>query len=74
MTGAEARIKTLARAYQVYYARTGGAESNDTYLMEHTAWIFLVGRDGKILQRFPHTATPEQIIARIQAEFTKPMS
>jgi len=42
--------------------------------MEHTAWIFLVGRDGKILQRFPHTATPDQIVARIRAEFTKPMS
>ncbi len=69
-----ARIKALARAYRGYYDRTGGTESNTDYLMEHTAWIFLVGRDGKILQRFPHTATPDQIVARIRAEFTKPMS
>ena len=74
ITGSAARIKALARNYKVYYAKTGDTESGGDYLMEHSAWIYLVGRDGKILQRFPHNATPDQIVKRIRAEFATPVS
>ena len=70
MTGSAARIKALARGYKVYYAKTGG----DDNPIEHTAWIYLVGRNGKILRRFLHTATPEQIGERIRGEFATPIS
>lgn len=74
MTGSAARIRALARNYQIYYAKTGDDESDIDYPMEHSAWIYLVGRDGRILQRFPHTATPEQISDRIRLEFATPIS
>ena len=47
LTGTEAQIAAVARAYRVYYAR---AERKDTtqYLMDHSSFLYLMGPDGKL--------------------------
>ncbi len=68
LTGAPEHIRTLAKAYRVYYARAPGGEPDDPdYLMEHSAGIYLIGPDGSIVQTFPHSASPEDIAAAVKA-------
>ena len=47
LTGTEAQIAAVARAYRVYYAR---AERKDTtqYLMDHSSFLYLMGPDGTL--------------------------
>jgi protein SCO1/2 len=66
LTGSPEAIKAAARAYRVYYARVGAADSND-YLMDHSTFIYLMGPDGGYVRHFAHNAAPEEIAAGIGA-------
>jgi len=50
LTGTEAEIQAVAKAYRVYFARAKGAERD--YLMDHTSIVYLMDRDGKFLTHF----------------------
>jgi protein SCO1/2 len=67
LTGTPEQVAEAAKAYRVYYAKgqsTGG--DSDNYLMDHTAFIYLMGRDGKYLSHFPPGTTAEQMAAAIE--------
>jgi protein SCO1/2 len=68
LTGTAEQIAKAAKAYRVYYAkaRPQGAPA-DEYTMDHTAIIYLMGRDGKFISHFSHGTEPEAIAARIRA-------
>jgi len=67
LTGTPEQVAVAAKAYRVYYAKgqSAGAGSED-YLMDHTAFIYLMGRDGKYLSHFPPGTTAEQMAAAIE--------
>jgi protein SCO1 len=46
LTGAPEKIAATARAYRVFYAKKKGADA-DNYLMEHTAFVYVIGPDGR---------------------------
>lgn len=55
LTGTDAQIAAVARAYKVYYARTEeeeGEESGDDYMMDHSSFLYLMGPDGQHLKTF----------------------
>ena len=65
LTGTPDQVAEAAKAYRVYYAKgksTGGTD----YLMDHTVFIYLMGRDGKYLSHFPPGTTAEQMAAAIE--------
>jgi protein SCO1/2 len=64
LTGSKGAITAAAKAYHVYFARSG-QESGADYLMDHTSIIYLMGRDGRYLAHFGPTATPGQMAAEI---------
>ena len=68
LTGTPEQVAEAAKAYRVYYAKgqsvVGGG--SDDYLMDHTAFIYLMGRDGKYLSHFPPGVTAEQMAAAIE--------
>lgn len=68
LTGTPEQIASAARAYRVYYSRAApaGSESGDDYLVNHSAIVYLMGRDGTFLAHFPYTATAEDMAAEIQ--------
>ena len=69
LTGSPENIRTLAKAYRVYYARAAGtAEDDRDYLMEHSAGIYLIDPQGGIVRTFPHTASPEEIVEAVKAK------
>jgi protein SCO1/2 len=76
LTGSEAQVRAVAEAYNVNYQRAGtsATSDDDAYLMNHTTLIYLVGRDGRFLRFFRHTATPMEITGAILAFAAEPKS
>jgi protein SCO1/2 len=66
LTGSAKQIKTIARAYKVYYAKNESKKSDS--VIDHSGFIFLVGRDGKYLGFFPPGTSPERIIDSLRQQ------
>lgn len=52
LTGSEADIASVAKAYRVYYAKAQGSENKADYLMDHGSILYLMGPDGKFVTHF----------------------
>jgi cytochrome oxidase Cu insertion factor (SCO1/SenC/PrrC family) len=52
LTGDDAQIRDAARAYRVYYAKVAVRTAAE-YTVDHSAFIYLINRDGKYLGFFP---------------------
>ncbi len=74
LTGDESAIAAVAKAYRIFYttardqhAAAGTAQpSNADYLIDHSSFIYLMGRDGRYLTHFPSNASPEQLAEGIR--------
>lgn len=60
LTGDEAQVATAAKAYKVYYKKAVGDEP-DYYLMDHSAFIYLMTAGDRFLNVFRHGETPEAV-------------
>ena len=67
LTGSAKQIKTIARAYKVYYAKNEESKKSDS-VIDHSGFIFLVGRDGKYLGFFPPGTSAERIIDSLRQQ------
>jgi cytochrome oxidase Cu insertion factor (SCO1/SenC/PrrC family) len=65
LTGSENDIRTLALAYKAYYAKIA-AEHGEPYAVDHTGFVYLVGRDGKYLGFFPPGTPPDRMVEIIR--------
>jgi cytochrome oxidase Cu insertion factor (SCO1/SenC/PrrC family) len=64
LSGDAAAIKEAARAYRVYYARAELAKSD--YTIDHSAFIFLMGRKGEYLGFFPPGTSAELLAGTLR--------
>ncbi len=64
LTGTQDEIAAAARAYRVYFQKVAG-EGKDDYSMDHSAFVYLMGRDGRYLTHFGPEVTAEQMAAAI---------
>lgn len=53
LTGSIKDVSQAADAYKVYYKRVSTGSKPDDYTVDHSAFIYLIGRDGKYLGFFP---------------------
>lgn len=51
LTGTEAAVAAMTTAYNVYYRRVPTDDGKD-YVMDHTAYVFLLGPDGRYVTHF----------------------
>src|SRR6516225_6282058 len=65
LTGQDSAIRKVALSYKVYFARTSAAEG-DNYAVDHTGFIYLVGKDGRYLDFLPPGTPPERIVEAIR--------
>lgn len=65
LTGGAAQIKKVARAYKVYYAKNDEAKKSEP-VVDHSGFVFLVGRQGEYLGFFPPGTPPERMIDGIR--------
>lgn len=60
LTGSPEAIQPVAKAYRVFYQKAEGGRPND-YLMEHSAYIYLMDGQGHYLAHFSHHTAPEAL-------------
>lgn len=60
LTGSIKDVSQAADAYRVYYKRVSTGSKPDDYTVDHSAFIYLIGRDGKYLGFFPPAPTPRR--------------
>jgi protein SCO1/2 len=66
LTGTPQQVAAAARAYRVYYAKVQqDPKDPEDYLMDHSAYAYLMGRDGKYLTHFPHGISPQDMANQI---------
>lgn len=68
LTGTEAEIAAVAKAYRAYYRKAAGDNSGngDVYLMEHSSIIYLMGADGRFLTHIRAGGSPGDMAAIIR--------
>jgi cytochrome oxidase Cu insertion factor (SCO1/SenC/PrrC family) len=54
LTGSDADIAAVAKAYRVYYAKAKETENSPDYQMDHSTIIYLMGPDGKFVKHFTY--------------------
>ncbi len=62
LTGSEKQLKTAQEAYKVY------AKKMDTpmgVMYDHSAFIYLMGPDGKYITHFRHNQATEEVVAKL---------
>ena len=66
LTGSPDEIKQAARAYRVYYAKAEEKGSATGYLMDHSAFIYLMNPQGEYVSHFAYGTAPEKMAASIE--------
>jgi cytochrome oxidase Cu insertion factor (SCO1/SenC/PrrC family) len=66
LTGTPEQVAAAARAFRVYYNKVTPPGSSD-YLMDHSAFTYLMGRDGQLRALFRPGVTPDEMAATIRA-------
>lgn len=67
LTGSPALIEGAARNFRVVYERQQAPKDDpQSYAVDHTAGIYIMGMDGRFLSKLPHVAKPEDVAARIK--------
>ena len=67
LTGSEDDIRRIATAYKVFYEKVTPPGSK-TYFIEHTAFTFLLDRNGKYVLFFPPGTPPERIVVMLREQ------
>jgi cytochrome oxidase Cu insertion factor (SCO1/SenC/PrrC family) len=66
LTGSLAEIRKTAIAYRTFFAKNGATEPDD-YSVDHTGFVYLVGKDGRYLGSLPPGLAPDAIADAIRA-------
>ncbi len=66
LTGSQEQVDTAAKAYRVYAKKVEMAGMDD-YMMEHSAYIYLMGRDGVYIKHFRHNDAPEVLVEGVKS-------
>jgi len=72
LTGSLDAIGTAADAYKVYFAKVTNGKNTDDYTVDHTAYIYLMDRDGKYLGFFPPGTSAERMVEIIRPRLAMP--
>jgi cytochrome oxidase Cu insertion factor (SCO1/SenC/PrrC family) len=72
LTGSLDAIRKAADAYKVYFAKVAPAKDADDYTVDHTAYIYLMDRDGAYLGFFPPGTSAERMVEIIRPRLAIP--
>ncbi len=67
LTGSAQEISDVARAYRVYFRKVEDPAMN-TYLLDHTSFIYLMDGNGAFVTHFPHSIAPEKLAERLRRQ------
>jgi protein SCO1/2 len=61
LTGSPEQVQAAVKAYRVYAKRSDGETDNPNYTMDHSSILYLMGKDGKFIAHYGHTASAQDI-------------
>lgn len=64
MTGTREQLKKITSQYQVYYSLPEEKDKGESYLVEHSSAMYLVGPSGNSIQHFTHDTSSAEIVKR----------
>lgn len=67
LTGTPAEIKKVADAYKVYYSKVENKESPEDYVMNHSGYIYLMGKYGEYVTHFAHDVTADEMVVKLRS-------
>jgi cytochrome oxidase Cu insertion factor (SCO1/SenC/PrrC family) len=70
LTGTDEQVKAMASAYRVYYAKAPGS-APDAYLMNHSAFVYLMGADGRFRAVLRGGEGPDAMASALKAALAK---
>ena len=73
LRGTEVETRRVATLYKTYYEKVGPVGSNN-YVIDHTAFIYLIDRDGRYVAFFPPGTTPERMQVMVREALARPES
>lgn len=65
LTGSEAQIAAVAKAYRVYYAEHRTGPGPDDYTMDHSSVLYLMGPDGRFIAPVRADLAPDAMAASL---------
>lgn len=66
LTGSAHAVNAAAEAYRVYYKRVAFQKNEADYTIDHSAFVYLMDRDGKYLGFFPPGTPAERMVEMIR--------
>jgi protein SCO1/2 len=68
LTGDYEKIKSICKAYRVYFSTPPNADPNGDYLVDHSIFIYLLDPNGEFVEAFGQATTVDDIVSRIRKE------
>ena len=65
LTGTDADIAAMAKAYRVFYGKADGAGATD-YLMDHSSIVYLMDREGRFMKHFSYSTDADGLAAGLK--------
>ncbi|MFK8040209.1 MAG: SCO family protein [Rickettsiaceae bacterium] len=66
LTGTNEEIRNVADKFKIYYARSYSEGDDEDYMIDHSSFVYLLGKDGKYMKHFYFESKPEEIIEFIR--------
>ena len=69
LTGSPEQVAAVMKAYKVYAARAkspAGETDDQTYTVDHSSILYLVGPDGRFVAHFPHGTGADDLAAALR--------
>jgi protein SCO1/2 len=63
LTGTPAQVAAAAKAYRIFYSKNAYKDDagNQTYTIDHSAIVYLIGPDGKYIAHFAYGTSPDKM-------------
>lgn len=66
LTGSDAEVSAVAKAYRVYYSAPDVAEGSDEdYLVDHSIFFYLLDREGQFMEFFGKSKSAEEVAGKM---------
>lgn len=66
LSGTPEQVKTAADNFKAYYSKVEMSDPSMGYMMNHSAFLYLIGPDGKFLAHFPNTIAENDLKASLK--------
>jgi len=72
LTGSQAEIDAVAKAYRVYVKKVPDPKSTAGYTMDHSSIIYVMGPVGSYRAHFTHATSPDVMAERLSGMLQRP--